>query len=105
MPSKSETNRKPGIPVRSKAAIAFQQQRAQERAQECQAQIDAVIAEFGGETDQQAALARMAGELLYWRHCLRQLGDAVGMIKQGKPFIVMGPGPYWKPERARRWWC
>lgn len=59
-----------------------------------QAKIDAVIAEFGGDTDASAALTHMAEALLHYRQWLRQLVDAGEMIQRGKPFIVMGPGPY-----------
>jgi hypothetical protein len=65
-----------------------------------QAQIDAVLAEFGGDTDASAALTRMAEALLHYRQWLRQLVDAGEMIQRGKPFIVLGPGPYWKPDCA-----
>ena len=68
-----------------------------------QAQIDAVLAEFGGDTDASAALTRMAEALLHYRQWLRQLVDAGEMIQQGKPFIVMGPGPYWKPDPRKQW--
>jgi len=61
---------------------------------EDRARIDAVIAEFGGDTDAPAALARMAEAILHYRHCLRQFVDAGEMVAQGKQFIVLGPGPY-----------
>jgi hypothetical protein len=41
--------------------------------------------------------------LLSYRHWLRQLVDAGEMIRQGKPFIVMGPGPHWKPDPSKQW--
>lgn len=68
-----------------------------------QGQIDAVIAEFGGDTDAPAALARMAQTLLDYRHWLRQFVDAGEMVQQGKPFIVLGPGPHWRPEPGKQW--
>jgi hypothetical protein len=63
----------------------------EQREQHRQAEIDAVITEFGGDTDAPAALTRMAEAMLSYRHWLRQLVDAGEMIREGKPFIVMGP--------------
>jgi hypothetical protein len=85
-----------GAPKRSKP-LGFKEQIARER----QAEIDTVIAEFGG--DAATALTGMAQALLHYRHCLRQLADAGEMIQQDKPFIVMGPGSYWKPDPQRQW--
>jgi hypothetical protein len=73
---------------------------ARDRLEE-RARIDAVIAEFGGDTDAPVALAHMAEAILRYRHCLRQFVDAGEMIAQGKPFIVMGPGPYWRPDERK----
>jgi hypothetical protein len=67
------------------------------------AEIDAVIAEFGGDTDAATALTGMAQALLQYRHCLRQLVDAGAMIQQGKPFVVLGPGPHWRPDPGKQW--
>jgi hypothetical protein len=72
------------------------------REQDRQAEIDAVITEFGGDTDAPAALTRMAEAMLSYRHWLRQFVDAGKMIRQGKPFIVMGPGPHWEPDPWRQ---
>jgi hypothetical protein len=47
-----------------------------------QAEIDAVIGEFNGDTDALAALTRMAEALLSYRHWLRQLVDGVEMVQQ-----------------------
>jgi hypothetical protein len=77
-------------------AVAIKEQIARER----QAEIDAVIAEFGGDTDAATALTGMAQALLL---CLRQLVDAGAMIQQGKPFVVLGPGPHWRPDPWQRW--
>jgi acetoin utilization deacetylase AcuC-like enzyme len=77
----------------------FKEQYERER----QAEIDAVIAEFGGDADASAALTGMAQALLHYRHLLRQFIDAGEMIQQGKPFIVMGPGPHWKPDSSKQW--
>jgi hypothetical protein len=74
-----------------------------QRRRERQAEIDAVIARFGGDTDAPLALARMAETLLHYRHWLRQLADGVEMVQQGKPFIVLGPGQHWKPEPWEQW--
>jgi hypothetical protein len=62
-----------------------------EREQEEQQHRDAVIAEFHG--DPQA----MATEILRTRHGLAQIADAVEWMREGAPFITMGPGPHWKP--------
>jgi hypothetical protein len=70
---------------------------------ERQAEIDAIIAEFGGDTDAATALTGMAQALLHYRHCLRRLADAGEMSQQDKPFIVMGPGSYWEPDPQRQW--
>jgi hypothetical protein len=72
------------------------------REQQRQAEIGAVIAEFGGDTDAPAALTRMAEAMLSYRHWLRQFVDAGEMIRQGKPFVVMGPGPHWEPDPWRQ---
>jgi hypothetical protein len=45
------------------------------------AEIDSVIAEFGGDADAPAALTRMAEALLHYRHVLRQLLDAGEMMR------------------------
>jgi acetoin utilization deacetylase AcuC-like enzyme len=80
-------------------SINFREQLERKR----QAEIDLVVAEFGGDKDTPAALARMALALLAYRRWLRQLVDAGEMIAQGKPFTVMGPGPYWKPDEFKPW--
>jgi hypothetical protein len=64
---------------------------------ERQAVIDSVVAEFDADP------IRMAEALLHYRHWLRQIVVAGEMIQQGKPFIVMGPGPHWKPDQIKPW--
>jgi hypothetical protein len=59
-----------------------------------QAEIDLIVAEFGGDP------ARMAEALLYYRHWLRQLVDAGELIRRGEPFAIIGPGPHWKSGQA-----
>jgi hypothetical protein len=76
----------------AREAREWREQREQQR----RAEIDAVIAEFGGDTN------ALAAALLSYRHWLRQLVDAGGMIREGKPFIVMGPGPHWRPDPWRQ---
>ena len=72
------------------ASKAFRLAELQERRERSRrAEIDAVLAEFGGNTD------AMAEALLHCRQWLRRLVDAGEMIQQGKPFIVMGAGPYY----------
>ena len=75
----------------------------EQREQDYCARIDAVMAEFGGNTDASAALTRMAQALLDYRHLLRQFIDAGEMIRDGKPFIVIGPGPHWTPDPRKQW--
>jgi acetoin utilization deacetylase AcuC-like enzyme len=86
-----------------KAAVRHTREAREQREQDDRARIDAVIAEFGGDTDAPAALTRMAQALLDYRHLLQQFIDAGEMIQQGKPFIVMGPGPHWKPDLSKQW--
>jgi hypothetical protein len=98
------TRPKPGLAMgapKSIKAVAIKEQIARER----QAEIDAVIAEFGGDTDAATALTGMAQALLHYRHCLRQLADAGEMIREGRPFIVMGAGhgSNWKPDPWQQW--
>jgi hypothetical protein len=69
----------------------------EQREQEDRARIDAVIAEFGGD------MTRMAQTLLEYRHLLRQFIDAGEMIREGKPFIVLGPGQHWTPDPQKQW--
>ena len=78
----------------------------EQRKQECQARIDAVIAEFGGETDAPAALTRMAEELLYWRRRMQLIADVVAKVQAEEPFGIIGAGPHWTPgKRGPWWWC
>jgi hypothetical protein len=77
----------------------------EQREKQDRAQVAAVIAEFGGDTDASTTLIRMAEALLHYRHWLRQFVDAGEMIQQGKRFVVMGPGPYWKPDPWKQWPC
>jgi hypothetical protein len=55
-----------------------------------------VIAEFAGD------LNAMAAAILRYRHAVVQLFDAVDWMRQGAPFIALGPGPHWKPAAADR---
>lgn len=57
---------------------------AERMEQSRQAKIDAVIAEFGGDTDASATLTRMAQALLHYRHWLQQFVDAGEMIRRGR---------------------
>jgi hypothetical protein len=77
-------------------------ERSEQHALQRQAEIDAVIAEFGGDTDASATLTRMAQALLEYRRCLRQVVHAGELIRQGKPFAIMGPGPHWEPDPWRQ---
>ena len=49
------------------------------------------------------SIDRMAQALLDYRHLLRQFIDAGEMIRDGKPFIVIGPGPHWTPDPRKQW--
>jgi hypothetical protein len=83
--------------LKAAARIARLQEHLEQAKQSHRAKIDAVIAEFGGDT------TRLAEALLHYRQWLRQLVDAGEMIQRGKPFIVMGPGPYCRaPSRTQR---
>jgi hypothetical protein len=75
----------------------------EQREQEDRARIDAVITEFGGDTDAAATMTRMAEAMLSYRHLLRQFIDAGEMIREGKPFIVLGPGQHWTPDPQKQW--
>ena len=41
-----------------------------------------------------------AAEILRYRHCVRQLADAIEWISIGAPFGLISPGPYWRPRRT-----
>ncbi len=70
-----------------------------------QAQVDAIIAEFNGDADAAAALARLAEEILYWRIRMRLIADVVAKVRSEEPFAVLGAGPHWHPgERKPGWW-
>jgi hypothetical protein len=71
---------------------------------DCRAQIDAVIAEFGGEADASAALTRMAEEILYWRSRMQLLSDVVAKVRTEEPFAIIGAGSYWQPGQRSQWW-
>jgi hypothetical protein len=70
--------------------------------QDRRAEIDAVIAEFGGATDAPATMMRMAQTLLDYRRALQQFADAGEMVRQGAPFAVIGPGRLWKPDPTKQ---
>jgi hypothetical protein len=63
----------------------------QERELERQQQRDEVIREFSGDVNS------LADEILWYRHCVTQIADAIGWTKLGAPFIALGPGAHWKP--------
>ena len=79
---------RPKMPSKAKVldAAALTAQREQKR----QARIDAVITEFGGETDAPAALTRMAEELLYWRRRIRLIAEVVAKVQAEEPFAIIG---------------
>jgi hypothetical protein len=45
----------------------------------------------------------MAQALLDYRHWLTQFIDAGEMVREGKPFIALGPGPHWTPDPQKQW--
>jgi hypothetical protein len=53
---------------------------------------DQVIAEFDGD------LRALADEILRLRHGMTQLADAIDWMKKGGPFVMLSPGPLWKPK-------
>jgi hypothetical protein len=75
----------------------------EQREQHQHERIAEVVAEFGGDADASATLSRMAQALLDYRHLLQQFIDAGEMIREGKPFIVMGPGRHWTPDPSKQW--
>jgi len=58
-----------------------------------------VITEFAGG-DSEATMHAMADEILRYRQCVRQLERAVANTRDGAPFVIVGPGPYWRPRRS-----
>jgi hypothetical protein len=40
----------------------------------------------------------MAAEILRYRHAVAQISDAVSWMREGAPFSIIGPGPYWTPK-------
>ena len=48
----------------------------------------------------EATMHAMATEILRYRHCVRQLADAIGWTSAGAPFGLIRPGPYWGPRRG-----
>jgi hypothetical protein len=95
------------MPSKAKAKRLLKwQEWQQQREQQCQARIDAVIAEFDGESDASAALTRMAEELLYWRHRMGLIAEVVSRVRSEEPFAIIGAGPHWEPgKRKPGWWC
>src|SRR5262249_33168685 len=78
-----------------------------ERLAECRRQRDEeerrqrvmVITEFDAG-DPEATMHAMAAEILRYRHCVRQLADAIGWTNARAPFVVMPPGRDWRPRRT-----
>ena len=54
-----------------------------------------VITEFDAG-DPEATMHAMAAEILRYRHCMRQLTDAIGWTSTGAPFGLIRPGPRWR---------
>jgi hypothetical protein len=40
----------------------------------------------------------MADEILRLRHGLARLAETIDWMKNGAPFAMILPGPYWKPK-------
>jgi hypothetical protein len=59
------------------------------------ARAAAMIRKFGGDPH------ALAAEILRYRHSLKQMADAIDWTRQGAPFGVIPPGPYWGPGRTR----
>jgi hypothetical protein len=51
-----------------------------------------VITEFDAG-DPEATMHAMVSEILRYRHCVRQLADAIGWTSTGAPFGLIRPGP------------
>ena len=60
-----------------------------------------VITEFDAG-DLEATMHAMATEILRYRHCVRQLADAVELTRAGAEFGLIRPGPSWRPKRTPR---
>jgi hypothetical protein len=58
-----------------------------------------VITEFDAG-DPEATMHALAGEILRFRLCARQLADALELTRAGAGFGLIRPGPYWRPRRA-----
>src|SRR5262249_20068566 len=44
---------------------------------------------------------RWQPRILRFRHALKQVAEAVDWMQRGAPFVVIPPGPYWKPPQRR----
>jgi hypothetical protein len=80
--------------VKSVAAAAAE--RRKQREQEDQAQVEATIAEFGGD------VVRMAEEILYWRGRIKRIAEVVAKAQAKEPCFVLPPGRYWQPGQRDR---
>jgi hypothetical protein len=70
-----------------------------QREEEDRRQRVTLITEFDAG-DPEATMHAMATEILRYRHCVRQLADAIGWTSIGAPFGLIRPGPYWRPRRT-----
>jgi hypothetical protein len=61
---------------------------------------DHVIAEFDSDL---RALAD--DEVIYLRRVIDNVSEAVGLARAGAPFVVMGPGPHWRPGKTEAQQC
>jgi hypothetical protein len=89
---------------------------AERREQREQAERDrvlAVIAEVGGgkkepmlvpEDDpaNNELVQRLATEVLFLRDQLHRIGKVMELVREGKPFAIIPPGPYWQPASRGR---
>jgi hypothetical protein len=69
-----------------------------QREEEDRRQCVMVITEFDAG-DPEATMHAMAAQILRYRLCVRQLADAIGLIRAGAEFGLIRPGPSWRPRR------
>jgi hypothetical protein len=70
-----------------------------QRDEEARRQRVIVITEFDAG-DPEATMHAMATEILEYRRALRLLAKAIGWADAGAPFVLISPGPHWRPKRT-----
>jgi hypothetical protein len=110
MPKKSKSKSKPRINTAAEIG-----QRARElgkrQQREDHKRMLAVITEFGGKKKKPPWLTpddkdpandkvkvALANEILFLRTAMARLADAIALTQEGKPLVILGPGPLWRPR-------